>query len=331
MPKVLHIGPCETPGGMANVMRILAKHPPEGWEAELLSSHVSGSPWAKWRAYRKARKTLIQMLNDEAKCPDIVHLHTAADWSWWRKRRFAQLAHKAGVPNVVHIHSGQFDTWLGSPDSKRSRALKHFLVDHHSQTVVLGEGWKKRLEPYLGNVHPMDNPVSLEIVPSAKERDKLHLLLLGRNDSVKGHQFAIAVCEKVRERFPELKVTMTGITSSPHDWLLARGWVSESEKIHLLQTASLLMVPSTFEGQPLAILEALTCGLPVLASDRIISPKGIDNAPYQDTDSWASFITDFLSHPQPKTSKTIQTDVFNIEHVSSQWGLFYSTCLDSHV
>ncbi|MDG1559110.1 MAG: hypothetical protein P8R03_06290, partial [Candidatus Poseidoniaceae archaeon] len=81
MPKVLHIGPCDSPGGMANVMRILAEHPPEGWEAELLASHVVGSSWAKWRAYRKARSTLIRMLNDPMRRPDVVHLHTAADWS----------------------------------------------------------------------------------------------------------------------------------------------------------------------------------------------------------------------------------------------------------
>ena len=329
MPKVLHIGPCETPGGMANVMRILAEHPPEGWQAELLSTHVTGSPWAKWRAYRKARKALIQMLNDDDLRPSIVHLHTAADWSWWRKRRFAQLAHKAGVPNIVHIHSGQFDAWLGSPDSKRSRALKDFLKTHQSHTIVLGDGWKHRLQPYLGDVHPMNNPVAASTLPSELERDDFHLLLLGRDDAVKGHQFAITVCEKVRKKFPKLKVTMTGITSSPHDWLSARGWVEVSEKLSLLQTASLLLVPSTFEGQPLVILEALTCGLPVLASDRIISPQGLDSAPYQDVDAWVSSVCELLNSSGKKTSNTIQTNVFTAEYVSEQWGVFYSNCLAS--
>ena len=329
MPKVLHIGPCETPGGMANVMRILAEHPPEGWQAELLSTHVNGSPWAKWRAYRKARKALIQMLNDDDLRPNIVHLHTAADWSWWRKRRFAQLAHKAGVPHIVHIHSGQFDAWLGSPDSKRSRALKDFLKTHQSHTIVLGDGWKHRLQPYLGDVHPMNNPVAASILPSELERDDFHLLLLGRDDAVKGHQFAITVCEKVQKKFPKLKVTMTGITSSPHDWLSARGWVEESEKLSLLQSDSLLLVPSTFEGQPLVILEALTCGLPVLASDRIISPEGLDSAPFQDVDAWVSSICELLNSSEKKTSNTIQTNVFTAEYVSEQWGVFYSNCLAS--
>lgn len=55
MRKVLHVGPCNTPGGMATVMHTLAEFPPEGWEAELLPSHAPGGLWAKWRAYRRAR------------------------------------------------------------------------------------------------------------------------------------------------------------------------------------------------------------------------------------------------------------------------------------
>ena len=193
MPKVLHIGPCDSPGGMANVMRILAEHPPEGWEAELLSSHVIGSAWAKWRAYRKARRALIEMLNDPSRRPDIVHLHTAADWSWWRKRRFAYLAHGAGSKVVVHIHSGKFDTWLGGPESRQSRAMTADLLRFQSSTVVLDEYWKSVLEPCIGKVHPINNPVSPQIQSVDVHRDTSHLLLLGRNDPVKGHDFAIKV------------------------------------------------------------------------------------------------------------------------------------------
>ena len=329
MPKVLHIGPCETPGGMANVMRILAEHPPEGWEAELLSSHVVGSPWAKWRAYRQARASLAAMLNDEEQRPDIVHLHTAADWSWWRKRRFAKMAHKAGVPNIVHIHSGQFDAWLGGPDSKRSKSMNSFLKASQSQTVVLGEGWKQTLEPHIGPVHVINNPVDTNLQPGTAERDALHLLLLGRNDPVKGHDFAIEVCEKVREIYPQLKVTMTGITSSPHSWLSAKGWVSDSEKLHLLQTATLLLVPSAFEGQPLVVLEAMACGLQVLASDRVPSPpKGVNCAPFEEIEAWVSSICKILESPTNPNILFAQIESFKIEYVTEQWGELYSNSLN---
>ena len=331
MPKVLHIGPCDSPGGMANVMRILAEHPPEGWNAELLSSHVDGSPWAKWRAYRRARAALSKLLNDENRRPDIVHLHTAADWSWWRKRRFAQMAHKAGVPNIVHIHSGQFDTWLGAPESSRSRAMSADLLKFESSTVVLSEYWKLELEPRIGKVQIINNPVSPMIQAVDTQRDSSHLLLLGRNDSVKGHGFAIQVCEQVRKSIPNLRVTMSGIQYSPHDWISCGGWVDESEKLRLLQTASLLLVPSEFEGQPLVVLEALTCGLQVLASDRVISvPESVVQVPYQNLDEWVMNVQDMLATPKPSSILREQADSFSIENTTKKWLNHYSSLLMEH-
>ena len=182
MPKVLHIGPCDSPGGMANVMRILAEHPPDGWEAELLASHVVGSPWAKWRAYRKARSTLIRMLNDPAQRPDVVHLHTAADWSWWRKRRFALLGHAAGCKIVVHIHSGKFDQWLNSCSLRKQRLI-HDILQHPMTTgVVLSKAWKSRLEPQLGKLLVVSNPIEPSLEPPIEPRMKHSLLLLGRDE-----------------------------------------------------------------------------------------------------------------------------------------------------
>ena len=324
MPKVLHIGPCDSPGGMANVMRILAEHPPEGWEAELLASHVVGSPWAKWRAYRKARHTLIEMLNDSKRRPDVVHLHTAADWSWWRKRRFALFAHAAGCKIVVHIHSGQFDAWLGSSDSKRSHSITAFLKEVQSQTIVLSHGWKHILEPMVGAVQVLNNPISEHLVESSAERDPHHLLLLGRNDPVKGHEFAIQVCEQVRQVVPDLKVTMSGITSSSHNWIFARGWVEEEEKLRLLQSASLLLVPSAFEGQPLVVLEAMSCGLPVLVSDRLLSmPEGVNVASFENRELWASKIIQLLKEPTNSSFLAAQAEPYKIRAVSKKWGEVY--------
>jgi glycosyltransferase involved in cell wall biosynthesis len=236
------------------------------------------------------------------------------------------MAHKAGVPNIVHIHSGQFDTWLGTPNSRRSQALKAVLIANKSHTVVLSKEWKQALESCIGPVHVMNNPVDAKIQPSSVERDRLHLLLLGRNDPVKGHNFGIQVSEKVREVHPQLQVSMTGISTSPHPWLSAKGWIEESEKLHLLQTATLLLVPSAFEGQPLVVLEALTCGLQVIASDRIKSlPEGTIRAPYEDVDAWVSSICQYLESP---IDFNFHTDEFRIAHVSEQWGIFYSKCVN---
>lgn len=328
MPKVLHIGPCDTPGGMANVMRTLAEYPPEGWEAELLSSHTIGSPWAKWKAYRRARKELIRRCRSAEERPDVVHLHTAADWSWRRKRRFAQMAHKAGIPNIVHIHSGKFDSWLGTPNSRRCKAMCIDLKKRKSHTVVLSSYWRSKLETYLGRISVVNNPVSPHLQPGNSQVNHPHMLLMGRNDPVKGHQFASKVCEQVRETFPELRLTMTGISSTSHDWISAVGWVSESEKLDLLQSATILMLPSAFEGQPLVAIEALSCGLPVLASDRVHGlPSAVNVAAFQDVGMWVDKVIQMLTELPNSELLLEQAKPYSAPLISEKWGLLYASIL----
>ena len=119
MRKVLHVGPCDTPGGMATVMHTLAESPPEGWQAKLIASHAPGGLWAKWRAYRRAKKELIRQCSSSEGRPDVVHVHTAADWSWRRKARLISIAQHHNIPTVVHFHSGQFHDWLEAGGKKR--------------------------------------------------------------------------------------------------------------------------------------------------------------------------------------------------------------------
>ena len=327
MPKVLHIGPCETPGGMANVMRILAEHPPEGWQAELLSTHVNGSPWAKWRAYRKARKALIQMLSDDDLRPSIVHLHTAADWSWWRKRRFAQLAHKAGVPNIVHIHSGQFDAWLKSSSSQTNNFQKD-ITAFSSHIVVLSESWRRILEKLIGTATVIQNPLDPDLSTNLNiVRNPNKILFLGRNDEIKGGGFAQKLVEELRRSKPELFLVMSGVKTSVHPWVQALGWVTDREKREHLCTASLLLVPSKYEGQPMVVLEALALETPVLISDKIHSlPEEIPRAKFEDIEDWRNKAQAIFAS-KPMGNKEILAD-YSLSVLQKKWRSFYQSLLN---
>ncbi|MDA8700246.1 glycosyltransferase family 4 protein [Euryarchaeota archaeon] len=327
MPKVLHIGPCGTPGGMANVMRILAEHPPEGWEAELLSSHVTGSPWAKWRAYRRARQTLIQMLKDPAQRPDIVHLHTAADWSWWRKRRFAQMAHKAGVPNIVHIHSGQFDTWLKASSPRVSNFRKDILVSQ-STVVVLSTSWQEKLSQLIGDTNVIQNPLDPALTLNSKgSRDPQKILFLARNDPIKGGEFAQKLVSELRQKQPSLFLAMSGIETSEHSWVQPLGWMTEEQKRVQLSTASILIIPSKFEGQPMVALEALAMGTPVLLSDRIHSlPKEIPRAIFENLEDWKKNLLHLLSSENTMFDETLLLD-YSLPILQEKWKTCYETLL----
>lgn len=327
MRRVLHVGPCDSPGGMAKVMHILAENPPEGWETELLASHIVGSPISKWFAYRKAIKKFQKMLSSKQDSVNLVHVHTAADWSWRRKKRFVKLASRFSVPCIIHIHSGKFQDWLSSSNSRRTIKIRNFINQTNSTVVVLNNDWKEKLQPYIGYCNVIYNPVDPNIIPNTDiKRDTNHLLLLGRNEPVKGHSFAEKLGGNLLDSMPNLKITMTGIEENQNHWVDARGWVSEQEKLDLLQRSSLLIAPSAFEGQPLAILEALTCGLPCLASDKISElPDIVEIAEFQNLEQWADKVKKILSQNIDSERLIASSKQFNIEKIKQKWKTLYDS------
>ena len=156
-------------------------------------------------------------------------------------------------------------------------------------------------------------------------RDAHHLLLMGRNDVVKGHEFAVQVANGLVDEFPNLKLTMTGVGHSNQTWIDARGWVNENEKKKLLQTASILLVPSAFEGQPLVVLESLACGLPVIVSDQVLTGVlPVEKIRYQDIEAWQNAIRNAFNSPN-KNKVHLEESVadYRIKQVSHEWSELY--------
>jgi len=323
MPKVLHVGPCDTPGGMATVMHTLAEYPPEGWEAELLASHAPGGLWAKWRAYRRARKELIRRCQSPQDRPDIVHVHTAADWSWRRKERLINQV-PSGTGVVIHIHSGNFHHWLGDALSRRCSRFRKTVHESNAVVVVLSDAWERTFRTTIGPTFPISNPLHPHMVPSDEPRDQNHLLILGRPDPVKGHDIAIEVTRKLKEQNPFIHLTATGIEQSSEPFVDARGWVNEDEKLRLFQTASVLLLPSSFEGQPMVALEAAACGLPVVASEHLTSlpPSAFKAGPT--IEHWVTKVKQVLVHPSPCEPLSAGEQLAGVQ---AQWQTCYQSAI----
>ncbi len=326
MRRVLHVGPCNTPGGMATVMTTLAEHPPNGWEASLLSSHSEGGILGKWRAYRRARRELNRRCTDASQRPDVVHVHVASDWSWRRKARLIAVARRHGVAVVVHLHSGRFEAWLEAGGPRRSGVVKKALNSPRVEGVVLSEAWRARLEGHLGRLTVIGNPLPATTAGSQQHREKNHLLLLGRNDPVKGHAFALEVAERLRTTHPDLRLTMTGWEEEDIPWVESPGWVSNEQKVSLMARASVLLVPSAYEGQPMVALEALSTGLPVCASDRVQGlPDTVVQASYGDVDAWVSRLSEVLEQPESSEALVKSVASHAVDEVQKQWSSLYDS------
>jgi len=306
MRKVLHVGPCNTPGGMAKVMEILSQNPPEGWQAEILSSHSPKNFIHKLRAWQKARK----WIKKNHKNYDIIHIHSAAGHSYRRKLNLAKLSHKLGIPVIFHIHSGQFDRFA-SKNKKIKSQLGPFTK------VVLSDYWKETLEPVIGTCHVLPNPIDEKIkFVSVENKKQKQMLLLGRKDPVKGHAFAMELARTMRNEGWNL--VATGITHQ-EDGINGLGWVSEQEKRRLLEESAILLVPSAFEGQPMVILEGLAAGCRVLTSDNLSGfEECVEKLP-MGIKSWE----ESLKNQSLKTTNTDLLEIHAMASINQKLSLIY--------
>lgn len=318
MPRVLHVGPCNARGGMATVMRTLAEHPPEGWSADVLPTYSEGGVWAKWRAYRRARRRLKDRCSGP-QCPDVVHVHVASDWSWRRKSRLIECARECGPKIVIHVHSGAFLDWIGG----QKRELNRFrtIVQANDVTcVVLSQAWKEAFNLQGLRTEAVVNPCPPDAHLSTNVRRPHQLLLMGRPDPVKGHEFAERLHLHLQNDVPDVGLWLTGVNRSSVVGIEAKGWVSEGEKQRLLESASVLLIPSAYEGQPMVMLEALSTGLPVVASSTLKSPpEGVIVAKHGDVDDWSRCVRFLFKHPPEPATLRASVRAHHITHVQQHW------------
>lgn len=291
MPTVVHVGPISSPGGIQTVIETLSSYPPEGWDVETVESHSSGSYLSKLQAYNNAKQRLEELING-TEGGVIVHLHAASDYSFLRKLRLAEHAHRHGAKIVFHIHSGNILAWLGKKD--RAKKLKQRLENCDATIVCLSDRWKELITPFLGKCIVSPNPIDpMHCIDASIERNPNQILLLGRNDPVKGHDFAFKIMHELEVRGSDYVLHCTGREEPPEGStnIVAHGWVSKEEKVKLLQKSSLLLLPSVYEGQPMVALEALACGTPVLASNALHSLPDVIHRPDEESvECWADSI-----------------------------------------
>ena len=119
---------------------------------------------------------------------------------------------------------------------------------------------------------------------------------------------------------------MTGVSNSAHSWVNARGWVSAEEKASLLAQASVLLVPSAFEGQPVVVLEALASGLPVCTSDRVKGlPETVETARFGDVEAWVEAVSNLFQNPPTPASLKASVASYSVDKIQQRWKSLYES------
>lgn len=267
---VLHVGPAQTRGGMGRTIQRLHNNPPTNWDSDVVVSHADGGIRSIIMAWNRAKREFVQKIKEK---PDLIHVHTATRFSWYRKRKIIQRASKQKIPTIVHLHSGAFEKfgkgWIG-------RDISRILNLDYVYPVTLTEYWKEWLEKKLRKeVKVVPNPYRRGLIPTSnKQRDIKMLLLVGRPSSVKGHSLAINAVQQLREEGHDIYLHLVGTNEQDlhpklrnKNGIIAEGWVEDSELDKLMNKAGFLLMPSEHEGMPLSLIDALASGLPAIVSN----------------------------------------------------------------
>lgn len=208
----------------------------------------------------------------------IVHIHTASRNSYVRSRLFQNLAHLLGRKVVMHIHGGGFKQYYDG-----SEALRHSVaasLRKAEAVVVLSQEWKHTFEQDLGltNLHCIANPIARPIVLPVKADGKVHILFMGLLIEQKGVFDLVEALSMIDESLRSqmvLHVCGTGdverLNSLIEQYHLQEsvayeGWVDGERKNELLSLCEIVALPSYIEAMPLTILEGMSHGMAVFAS-----------------------------------------------------------------
>lgn len=225
----------------------------------------------QWVAY------IFRLLNDR---PDLAHIHFSSGSSFWRKVPYILLSKTFGLGLLLNVHPTHFHDYFRKASPVVAWVIRHVLncadcIGFANQNLISAF---KPLFPHKQLVY-LPNPVSLEKYypddSSARKNDQA--LYLGAILKIKGVYDILRAIPLVRKGgtnvhfifcgdYETAKLRQQAIQLGLDSKVDIRDWISYEEKLRLLQQSTMLLLPSHSEGFPIVVLEAMACGLPVIAT-----------------------------------------------------------------
>jgi glycosyltransferase involved in cell wall biosynthesis len=266
----------ETMGGIAAAVALLRDSRLfRDWPVRYLATHCDGSKAKKLVVAVRAWAVFVSMLATSRVL--LVHAHVASDASFWRKSLFLLVAFTARVPVIFHMHGAEFIAYWRRGGPLRRAAIRQVLT--RSETVVaLSESWRTDLLAIAPRAHivVIPNPVEIQAVASHFRRPG-RLLFLGRIGERKGSYDLLEALALLKPRHPNIELMCGGDGELDRFSAQARaldvagqvrllGWVRGAAKRRHFARASIFVLPSHFEGLPMALLEAMSSGIAVIST-----------------------------------------------------------------
>lgn len=270
----------EQNGGIATVEKLIIKYTVADVNIQHITSHDEGTIAHRVKVFAKCVSIFIKKLITER--IDIIHIHISDGGSILRKAIITLVSLLFGKPVVMHAHGAEFHlTYAKLP--KIFQQAVNWIFYQCQCFIVLSNNWQDYYVNNLGlnkkKVVVLPNPTELpEHIPERENQTLIKFVFCGRVGQRKGafdlinafanlsedeqskSQLILAgdgEIEKAQQLVAELKLK---------EKVTFLGWINSRQRDELLSQADVFILPSYNEGLPMAILEAMGWGLPVITT-----------------------------------------------------------------
>ncbi|MHA3702246.1 glycosyltransferase family 4 protein [Jatrophihabitans sp. YIM 134969] len=199
----------------------------------------------------------------------VVHLHLSQRGSFLREGALVALGTRLGYRVVVTLHgSGSREFLQAHPRLTRA------VLRRADRVYCLGPARAADVRAITGV--PADVLSNYVPVPTPAEetaRSPRQVVFVGEVSERKGIDVLSRAWDDIRRRVPEASLVVVGTDGGAAGLLSGRpgvtlaGQFTPAEVERIVGSSALLVLPSRAEGQPMAVLEAMAAGTPVVATD----------------------------------------------------------------
>ncbi len=213
----------------------------------------------------------------------ILHVNVSWRGSALRKYVVVALAAALKLPVILHLHSGGFAAFYAALPTRLQGCVRT-MFGRADRVIVLGPTWQTFVEETLSV--PRERIV---IAPNGIRSpqadacwrpvgdDRPHIVFLGQLSAGKGVGELIAALGTADMQRRSWQATLAGDSDPAPFEEQARklgiserlhfpGWLGGSACKDLLRSATVFVLPSHFEGLPMAVVEAAAFGVPIIAT-----------------------------------------------------------------
>jgi len=210
--------------------------------------------------------------------PDIVHLHST--FAGILGRLSLLLLSPFRKPKVIYCPHGFSFLMEGSQYKKKLFSKVELFLSRFTNKIICVSNYEKKSAvssslpnekiAVIHNCVPIPNKYYRSIATPYDKR-KINFLFAGRLDPAKGFDILLTAMRSIKNS--SIHLTVAGINENevkPEDRLqniTYKGWLSANDLTPYIMHADVLVLPSRWEGFPMVVLEAMSWGVPVVASD----------------------------------------------------------------